>query len=59
MSNETASQTVARLEGLGWSPSKILSGLGLPGFGRAHAAKAVEAIKAGIDPHAAALGGRR
>jgi hypothetical protein len=56
MSNETASQTVARLEGLGWSPSKILSGLGLPGFGKAHAAKAISAIKAGASPHDAAFG---
>lgn len=52
--------TVARLEEQNWSPSRILSALGHPGYDNNRFAKrAVRRIKAGTHtPHQAVLGRR-
>lgn len=50
--------TVARLRAAGWSASRILSGLGLPGFGQAFARKALANMEAyGLTAHEACFGG--
>jgi hypothetical protein len=54
--SETTSETVARLRAQGWSASRILSGLGHPGYGAAFARQAIERID--MTAHEAVYGGR-
>jgi hypothetical protein len=55
---ETNAETIVRLRAAGWSERRILSVLGLPGFGEAHARRANNTvIELGVSPHAAVLGG--
>jgi hypothetical protein len=57
--SETTTTTIARLRGLGWSPAKILSGLGHPGYGQKFARQAIERMESfGLTPHEAIYGGR-
>jgi hypothetical protein len=57
--SETTSETVARLRAQGWSASRILSGLGHPGYGAAFARQAIERIERfDMTAHEAVYGGR-
>lgn len=58
LTTETDVQTAARLRSAGWSASRILSGLGLPGFGQAHGTRVLVHMEAyGLTAHEAVYGG--
>lgn len=49
---------VARLRGLGWSSTRIMSGLGIPGFGAAYCRRAIARMEEfGLTAHEAVFGG--
>lgn len=56
---ETTTETIARLRAAGWSASKILSGIGHPGYGQAFARRVLARIEAGgVTAHQAVYGTR-
>ncbi len=42
---ETDAEKIARLRAKGWGPTRILSGLGYPGFGVAFSRRAIDKIE--------------
>lgn len=56
---ETPQQTIRRLRAAGWSPARILSGLGHPGYGQAFARRVLARVEAGnVTVHTAVYGER-
>ncbi len=56
---ETTVQTIARLRAAGWSPAKILAGIGHPGYGSEFSARVLAKIEAGgVSAHTAVYGTR-
>lgn len=58
---ETDAEKARRLAGLGWGPSRILSGLGHPGYGRGFATLILDTVRThehvGLTVHDAIYGG--